>query len=565
MSTNISQYRAAIGGYYSSSYLLSTLRLSFVDSDNILSFLILFYEGKKGLPLALLVFLLHINLARSTRVPKQHEKMNTYSVINQGIFVSKSMINNLVINFVLIMLLLACGDIHPLPGPDQQISIVHNNIRSLQKKAIYVEAELKNFDIITLSETWLYSNFPEDKIVINGFQKPYRQDRSDNSGWGGVAIYVKNNIYSKRRPDLEVNDLEAVWIETRIKKETLLVGCFYRPPNSLVSYWDKIDESISKAGNTDYKFVILGDFNTNPTYHNFTHLERIMYLNGLHQIINETTRYTDNTESIVDLILTPCPDLVSLSGVLPPVNSDHCCPFLEIGNVKVNYNPIKRTLLNYSKINSTEFDEKLSQIDWNEIINMLDLDEAASEFSNKLLDTAKLCMPVKTVIIRECDAPWMTEGIRKLIRKKIKIHTLAKRLNTVWSWNLFRKIRNELTSLIRTRKEEYVHEIENRINDRTNFGSKDWWKFVNQFARNKGIDNSDIPPLNHNNSIFYTSKEKASIFNSEFIKLSEISQPDDEVHFLEIKENVITPLTITPELVTATIKNWIQTKLQVQI
>ena len=134
MSTNISQYRAAIGGYYSSSYLLSTLRLSFVDSDNILSFLILFYEGKKGLPLALLVFLLHINLARSTRVPKQHDKMNTYSVINQGIFVSKSMINNLVINFVLIMLLLACGDIHPLPGPDQQISIVHNNIRSLQKR-----------------------------------------------------------------------------------------------------------------------------------------------------------------------------------------------------------------------------------------------------------------------------------------------------------------------------------------------------------------------------------------------------------------------------------------------
>ena len=54
---------------------------------------------------------------------------------------------------------------------------------------------------------------------------------------------------------------------------------------------------------------------------------------------------------------------VSRSGVLPPVNSDHCCPFFEICNVKVNYNPIKRTLLNYSKINSTEFDEKLSQID----------------------------------------------------------------------------------------------------------------------------------------------------------------------------------------------------------
>ena len=83
-------------------------------------------------------------------------------------------------------------------------------------------------------------------------------------------------------------------------------------------------------------------------------------------------------------------------------------------------------------------------------------------------------MPVKTVRIRENDAPWMTEEIRKLRSKKLKHHTLAKRLNSNWSWTLYRQTRNELTALIQNKKDEYIKNIEDRINVKENFGSKDW-------------------------------------------------------------------------------------------
>ena len=56
-------------------------------------------------------------------------------------------------------------------------------------------------------------------------------------------------MFCKPRPDLKVNGLEVAWVETKINQESLLVGSFYRPPNSSVNYWELISDSIRKANN----------------------------------------------------------------------------------------------------------------------------------------------------------------------------------------------------------------------------------------------------------------------------------------------------------------------------
>ena len=79
-----------------------------------------------------------------------------------------------------------------------------------------------------------------------------------------MVIYVRDSIYCKRRNDLEVQGLEAAWVEIRIKSKTLLVGGFYRPPNSNAAYFELISESIDRAYNTNITDIfILGDFNYN--------------------------------------------------------------------------------------------------------------------------------------------------------------------------------------------------------------------------------------------------------------------------------------------------------------
>ena len=87
-----------------------------------------------------------------------------------------------------------------------------------------IELKTKDIDIITISETWLTPDIPDDNISLKGFHKPIRKDR-DGEG-GGVAIYVRENLILKPRPDLNIQNLEAVWVETKINNDSVLIGSF---------------------------------------------------------------------------------------------------------------------------------------------------------------------------------------------------------------------------------------------------------------------------------------------------------------------------------------------------
>ena len=68
-------------------------------------------------------------------------------------------------------------------------SVVHYNIQSILNKVDVLGAELKNFDIICLTETWLNPNISDDCLTIDGF-KLYRRDRRSDSH-GGICVYAK--------------------------------------------------------------------------------------------------------------------------------------------------------------------------------------------------------------------------------------------------------------------------------------------------------------------------------------------------------------------------------------
>ena len=157
-----------------------------------------------------------------------------------------------VLPLVIIQLLLQTArDIHLNPGPPcrtqpKELSVIHINARSLRRKLDLLDSEVTDHGVITISETWLSADIKNNEISINGYHPPVRKDRSDDPH-GGVAIYVKNSLICKERHDLSIPKLEAVWIETKIGQDKLLIGSFYRPTNSKSDYWDLIDQSIKKT------------------------------------------------------------------------------------------------------------------------------------------------------------------------------------------------------------------------------------------------------------------------------------------------------------------------------
>ena len=76
------------------------------------------------------------------------------------------------------------------------------------------------------------------------------------------CVYVKNELYSRRRNDLKVADIECVWLETHNHNKKVLIGTFYRPPNSTPATLNSIENSIGLAFDTDTENILItGDFN----------------------------------------------------------------------------------------------------------------------------------------------------------------------------------------------------------------------------------------------------------------------------------------------------------------
>lgn len=109
-------------------------------------------------------------------------------------------------------LLLRAGDVEANPGPTtkRDLCAIHLNARSFKPHQDLIEAESFQYDIITMSETWFSEADDVNCTSLTGFHPPVRRDRPHNNSYGGVAIYVKNNLYCKPRPDLLIDDLEAV-------------------------------------------------------------------------------------------------------------------------------------------------------------------------------------------------------------------------------------------------------------------------------------------------------------------------------------------------------------------
>jgi len=147
----------------------------------------------------------------------------------------------------LAIMLILSGDIHENPGPDSScnsstssfvpaegnLSIIHYNVQSFFNKRDILYRDLRNYDVLSFTETWLDAN-THNHQSFPLFHSPLRRDRH-NDAHGGILVFVKSDIFVVERGDFEVNDIECLWLELRIKGRSILVGTFYRPP--ILAQW----------------------------------------------------------------------------------------------------------------------------------------------------------------------------------------------------------------------------------------------------------------------------------------------------------------------------------------
>ncbi len=128
-------------------------------------------------------------------------------------------------------------------------------------------------------------------------------------------------------------------------------------------------------------------------------------------------------------------------------------------------NVYKRRIWLYDRGDYEKYRKLIRNVNWNELLRSTNLDNTADLIADIITDAASKSVPNKLATIIPNDIPWFNSAIRKLIRKRHRVHKRAKSLNNEYTWSKFRKIRNEVTNLIRKCKNDYKNKLIVQIND----------------------------------------------------------------------------------------------------
>ena len=356
-----------------------------------------------------------------------------------------------------------------------------------------------NFFLIC--ETFLTNN-NADLYKIPGYTMIYKNRTVGTRG--GIAIYIKETISFKCRPDIEINidgEFESIFIETIIKQEKIIIGEIYRVPNTneqlSLHRFETILERLRNMNiniilgtdqNFDY-FKIESQKNTRDLFNHFLS-------SGIQPTITIPTRVTHATATLIDNIYVKFKqkqDTIK-SGTLLYEISDHLPIFMFYSKeIKPKGAPLtfKSRSLNASKMNIIA--NSLENIDWNNLYEM-DVDSAYNHFMQIITNIIDQHAPFRQITINPkyiILTPWMTPALLqssktfdKLYRKQlkhprhhdshlkyIKYRTLLNKLKRtskeLYYANLFEKYKGDIRKTWKT-----LNSITGHCNDKSIINSK---------------------------------------------------------------------------------------------
>ena len=264
------------------------------------------------------------------------------------------------------------GTLSSIPN-ERGFKMAFLNIVSLLKKIDEINFSMTNkfIDLIAFNETRLDPNITDNMISLDGYDV-IRKDRSRNGG--GVCIYLRSSINYKIRKDLVPPELEAVCVEIiKPHSKPFLATTVYRPPSSLPEFFDDFEKLIKAIDNENKEMYILGDLNCNMLKTDKDanipkmKIKSLYELYQLTQMIDEATRVTMATSSLIDHIVTNTPEKISDSGVIHTGCSDHSLVFAirKISVIDKQENILN--IRNMKNFNEEKFIEDLLKHPWEHI------------------------------------------------------------------------------------------------------------------------------------------------------------------------------------------------------
>ena len=249
-------------------------------------------------------------------------------------------------------------------------------------------------------------------------------------------------------------------------------------------------------------------------------LELVNLINSFYlmQMINQPTR----NDSLLDLIMTNCPNYFRNVGTSDPINDLDHCPIY--GHVKFSYPKklnYRRTIYNYSSEHITKLNNNLNKVPWYAILQNHDsIDDLVETCTTIIKDEINECIPNKSVLIRPNDKPGMTGKVQGLFRKCHRLHKIATITKLPEDIEKHKTARKEAKHEWNIAKQNYFNKLQNKMSTCEN-KAKVYWKITKSLYGQSKIQN--IPTLTVNGTDYTDDEGKANILNEYFVSQTRIT------------------------------------------
>ena len=377
--------------------------------------------------------------------------------------------------------------------------------------------------VFGFAETWLK---PETEHLYNlngysysGATRPIRRG-------GGVGLQIHNSIsYNVRRNLTGCSDsLESIFIDvTFIPNCNLkpIIGVIYRPPNSSYDdYISRLTEILEQITSTDRPCYIMGDFNLDLLHYGshttVTQFLDLMYSNFFSPLIDQPTHVTSTSATLIDNVFYNRIHHSHLTKVACTDISDHylLCVVNQSVFVNCSQSPILIKTRAMGASNMLEFQRRLHEIDWSDVLSVHDTQWAFDSFVGSLKNAYDAAFPSVDQIRAKRNLPWLSVELKSEIKHKNKLYERYRAKPSVFNEIIYKRFKALLANKTRLAKQMYYHSLLERNKGKM----KETWQIIKEVM---GIhkDTSTCKGILNNGTLLTDPLEISDHLNDYFVSV----------------------------------------------
>lgn len=333
---------------------------------------------------------------------------------------------------------------------NQCLKIVHFNTQSLYNKFEEFRQCILDldYDVIAITESWLNDNISDEMINLQGYAL-VRRDRITETRGGGIMLYVRIGLSFVTLPsDRSKVAIEQQWIKISLKEDVVVVGNIYRRQEfSSTDFLDALESMISYSISISNNIIIVGDLNINLLASTPLAVRLLSLLNttGLKQLVNEPTRITPHSSSLIDLVIVNEDQANVSAGVHHDYKiSDHY-PVFCVYPIIHQPSPRNYVFRDFRNFNLEPFNSDLESVLWRTIYTFDNIEDKAMFLSDNIVRLFDLHAPLRSIKISKPYLPWITENVKFMIKLRNLALNRFKRTRSPVHWEYYKQLRNYVT------------------------------------------------------------------------------------------------------------------------